>query len=108
MPKIYISDFFCTQCASRGIPIPRLKGREREPGHLKKLYCLRCKKEINHVECIPGTKYTHKDFIIEYEYDNFTEEGLRKKTYNQLRGDIKNGTAKKKKTILDERSRWCW
>ena len=34
------------QCREKGIPIARNKGQYKKPGHLKKLYCLNCKKEI--------------------------------------------------------------
>ena len=33
------SDFYCTECGRKGIPIIRIAGKEREAGHLKKLYC---------------------------------------------------------------------
>ena len=45
------SEFYCTCCGRKGIPIPRKKGSEREAGHLKKLYCIYCKEEVNHIEC---------------------------------------------------------
>ncbi len=37
-----VSDFYCTKCGRKGIPIARKQGQQREPGHLKKLYCLAC------------------------------------------------------------------
>ena len=83
-------EFYCVICGSRGIPIARRKGAEREPGHLKKLFCLHCGVETNHCECIPWSKYTHDDFLIEYEAGNFTKDGLRKIPYNQLKGVIHN------------------
>ena len=46
------SKFFCTQCGNEGIPIIRKKSHLRKKGHLKKLYCIYCKKEINHIEVI--------------------------------------------------------
>ena len=88
--KLSISDFYCTQCGRKGIPISRIKGREREAGHLKKLFCLTCQKETNHVECKPGTKYTYEDFLIEYKYNNFDKEGNRINTYEELKGAIGN------------------
>ena len=44
-------DFYCIQCGNRGIPIVRQRGHEHSKGHLKKLYCIYCKEEINHFEC---------------------------------------------------------
>ena len=36
--KVTTSEFYCTKCGSRGIPIARRAGKQREAGHLKKLY----------------------------------------------------------------------
>jgi hypothetical protein len=44
-------DFYCIQCGKRGIPVVRNKGQQRDKHHLKKLFCLTCQMEINHVEC---------------------------------------------------------
>ncbi len=45
-----ISTFKCTVCGKEGIPISRKQSNQREFGHLKKIYCIHCKKETNHVE----------------------------------------------------------
>ena len=45
-----ISTFKCTECGKEGIPISRKQNNQRESGHLKKIYCVHCKKETNHVE----------------------------------------------------------
>lgn len=82
------SDFYCTQCGSKGIPIQRRVGSAREAGHLKKLFCLKCHKETNHAECKPGSKYTYQDFLFEFNNHNFSGEGLRIHTYNELRSKI--------------------
>ena len=95
------SDFYCTQCGNRGIPVQRKKGQEREAGHLKKLYCLRCKETVNHVEVKSYTKYDYDDFKTEYEYGNFNEDGQRKRTYGQLKELIRNGGIKKEKSLDD-------
>ena len=42
--------------------LPRKKSKKRETKHLKKLYCLHCKKEINFVEC-NNTTYTYEDYL---------------------------------------------
>ena len=101
--NIIMSQFYCTQCGNEGTPVWRRKGAEREAGHLKKLFCLTCQKEQNHVECKPFTKYTYEDFITEFEYGNFTPEGQRKQTYGELRGLIHNGQIKKVKTLVNVR-----
>lgn len=98
------NEFYCTQCGRRGFSIPRKVGKEREAGHLKKIYCLNCHKEQNFVECKPFTKYDKEDFIIEYEYGNFNEKGQRIRTYGELRSLINNGKIEKKKTFSDDRN----
>lgn len=103
MGKFIIDEFYCTQCGRRGIPIARRKGAEREAGHLKKLFCLTCQKETNHAECKLFTKYSYEDFVIEFEYGNFSPEGQRIRTYGELRGLIHNGKIEKVKTLVDGR-----
>jgi len=73
-----ISEFYCTCCGKRTIPIYRRAGCEREKGHLKKLYCLNCRAEKNCVEVGANWNYTLEDFKAEFDSGNFTREGLRK------------------------------
>jgi hypothetical protein len=95
------SEFYCVQCGQKGIPIVRKQGKEREAGHLKKLYCLNCGVQTNHVEIKSFTKYSYEDFKTEYEYGNFTEEGIRKYKYGELKELIRNGKVKKIRTLDD-------
>ena len=99
--KILQSDFYCTQCGNKGLPVWRKKGQEREIGHLKILYCIHCNKETNHIEIRADQKYTYEDFKIEFEYGNFTETGERINTYNQLKELVKYGKLKRQKTLGD-------
>ena len=78
------SRFFCTQCGNEGIPIMRKKGQMREPGHLKKLYCMHCKKEVNHVEIREIGGYTEEDFRREFELGRFKNDGQRVKRKDLL------------------------
>jgi hypothetical protein len=86
-----MNDFYCTQCGEKGVNVWRKLGAEREAGHLKRLFCLRCQKETNHAECREGTKYAYIDFLVEFEYHNFDKDGNRKMTYGELKEAIKNG-----------------
>ena len=52
-----ISEFHCTLCGAKGMPIPRKQAKQKGSCHLKKLYCLNCKCETNHVE------------VREFDYD---------------------------------------
>lgn len=83
-------EFYCSQCGQKGIPIPRKKGSERESGHLKKIFCLNCQRETNHVECVPFTKYTYNDFLLEFNNGNFDKEGNRIKPYNEFKRIFNN------------------
>ena len=72
-----VSNFYCTSCGQKGMPIVRQKGKEREDGHLKKLYCIYCMKERNMVEVKEGGKYSYETFINEFGHGNFDKEGNR-------------------------------
>lgn len=85
-----ISEMYCTCCGKKGISIPRKNNKFRKSGHLKKLYCIYCGAEKNHVEIRPiYDDYTHKDFELEMEYNNFDSEGNRKEPYRIFRRNLK-------------------
>ena len=109
------NNFYCVKCGNKGIPIIRKKGQEREAGHLKKLYCLKCKDETNHVECKPFSHYDYPDFLYEFENGNFTEDGLRKMSYGEFKHLMESPKLEKqeednnaKKSICTHRSPWDW
>ena len=85
--NLTLSDFYCTRCGNKGIPIFRNSGQERPPGHLKKLFCLHCGEEVNMVEISPTGKYTLDDFLIEFNYGNFDEDGNRKERRRRPKKD---------------------
>lgn len=70
-------DFYCTCCGRKGIPISREKNKRRESGHLKKLFCIYCNREVNHAEVVENTKYNKETFLDEYRGGNFDVEGNR-------------------------------
>lgn len=49
--KSSIHDFYCTKCGNKGIPLYRPQNYNREKFHKKKLFCIYCGMEVNHVEC---------------------------------------------------------
>ena len=93
-----LSDFYCSQCGTKGLPVWRKGGAAREKGHLKKLFCLKCQKETNHIEC--NNNYTSEDFYFEFNNNNFDEDGKRRMTYKQLRSVMEN----EKETVSDGRN----
>ncbi len=85
-----VSDMYCTKCGGKGLPVPRKAGQYREPGHLKKLYCIHCGRVWNHVEVRPMySDYNYEDFKLELDFHNFDEEGNRKEPYRIFRGNLK-------------------
>ena len=98
---IRMNQFFCTKCGNRGFDIPRKENRQRPSGHLmklnkcnnwdlyqlemkiivlislKKLYCIHCHEDTNHVEVRDLGKYTYRDFLCEFNNGNFDSEGNR-------------------------------
>ena len=75
---IYGNEFYCCFCGKKGIPIVRKSSHSRPSGHLKKLFCLNCNKECNFCEIQPfAQNYTYEDFLLEFNYGNFNEEGTR-------------------------------
>ena len=83
------SDMYCTQCGKKNIPIRRNPGREREPGHLKKMWCMYCNKKVNMVEVKEyGSGYTKEDFFWEYDNGNFNEDGTRKLPFGLFRQEM--------------------
>ena len=43
--------FYCIKCGNRGLDIPRRVSHQYGKFHRKKLYCIYCKQEVNHIEC---------------------------------------------------------
>ena len=84
--------FNCTRCGNQGIPLSRRNSRGREAGHLKKLWCLNCKKEVNHVEWKEFSHYDYIDFCAEFMGDNFTNEGDRKVPFKKFKQNINKKT----------------
>ena len=84
------TEFYCTLCGSKGIPIARRGGAKREAGHLKKLFCLTCQTETNHAETQECTHYSHRDFEFEFKNGNFSADGLRILPYGEFRTKMHN------------------
>lgn len=89
--KTFNSNFYCTKCGNKGLPLIRMVSKARELGHLKKLYCYRCLEETNHVEIREmDSSYTVKDFNLEFRHGNFDKEGNRKLSFKLLKSSLKD------------------
>lgn len=53
---VRFSDFYCTECGSK-MRLPRID-RQREPGHIKTMWCYKCKEETDFIEV------RDRDFIL--------------------------------------------
>lgn len=73
-------EFYCVRCGNRGIPIARNEAAQREKGHLKKLYCIHCKEEVNHYEC--RNEQDVKKFKMKFERGDFKNDSIE----NNVRG----------------------
>lgn len=73
MNNVSQSRFFCTECGNENIMVFRTRGHRREAGHLKKLYCIHCKKEVNHAEVSYKNSYSYDDFLEEFECGRFVD-----------------------------------
>lgn len=85
--QMTMSKFYCCSCGKQVITLQRRNSRQREAGHLKKLFCFNCKKEWNCAEVREdyyNNSYTLEDFKIEFEGKNFDENGNRILPYRQF------------------------
>lgn len=102
MAKMTCSDMYCTQCGKKNIPVQRNAGREREPGHLKRMFCVFCGKEVNMVEVRDfGVGYTLEDFRFEYENNNFDINGLRLYSLTDLHRLVRDREKEREKNEKD-------
>ena len=62
----HTADFYCTKCGKKGMPLARRKSNVKEKGHMKKLWCLHCKEEVNHVEIRPFD-YNYEEIMEKYK-----------------------------------------
>ena len=75
-------DFYCLNCGKRNISMMRSRGRMREKGHRKVLYCPHCKENVNHYECFDEGDVW--DFKQRFEDGEFVEEAKESIKYLKL------------------------
>ena len=70
-------DFYCLKCGNKGIPLMRVRTRDREKFHRKKLYCIYCREEVNHMECRNQAEIDEfKDAFERGEFIDEAEESI--------------------------------
>ena len=73
MGKYYsVHDFYCLKCGNKGLPIQRGRNLQREKFHRKKLYCIHCKEEVNHIEC--RNELEVKKFLKNFKEGKYIDE----------------------------------
>lgn len=89
--KRIVHKFLCVNCSYNALPmfVSRDLKEQREAGHLKKMFCLSCGKEINHAEVTESGPYTVTEFHLEWAEGNFNEKGNRKKPWKQFINELK-------------------
>ena len=69
--------FYCINCGKKGIPLQRRTGHKHGKFHMKKLYCLYCKQEVNHIECSNAVEVKKfKENFLKGVYKNDAKESL--------------------------------
>ena len=72
MARLETHDFYCINCGRKGIPIARKVGQLHGEFHRKKLYCIFCKTEVNHIEV---RNQEEKEIFMEaYKNGEYKEE----------------------------------
>lgn len=65
-------NFYCINCGAKGVPILRAGNKLKQKHHRKKMYCLTCKHETNHVECRNAIEV--EEFMRSFENGEFLDE----------------------------------
>ena len=70
-------DFYCIKCGHKGIPLSRKQGHQHERFHRKKLFCIYCQQEVNHIECKNDEDvYEFKENFEKGVYENEVKDSL--------------------------------
>lgn len=78
-----IHDFYCLRCGNKGIPVFRKDSRRHEKFHRKKLFCMYCQMEINHIEI---TSLEEKlKFIEEFKNGVYKDEAEASANFCKMR-----------------------
>ena len=49
--EIVLHSFYCMKCGNKAMELFRKRGFQHERFHRKKLFCIYCQQEVNHIEC---------------------------------------------------------
>ena len=81
---IFDNEFYCLQCGQKGLPIIRNKGFLKEKFHRKKLYCIHCKIEVNHIEV--KNLEEREEFLTNFRKGAYIDEAEKSISYVRSTG----------------------
>lgn len=61
-------EFYCTKCGQKTMSLPRQISHKHKSFHLKKLYCIHCKEEINCVEI--KDEFEREEFLNKWRLEH--------------------------------------
>ena len=64
--------FYCIKCGKKGIPCMRKDSAKHSRFHRKKLFCIYCQTEINHIEC--NDQYDVEEFLENFSKGVYADE----------------------------------
>ena len=67
-----MSSFYCPRCGKKAMDLPRPRSLTRQAFHRKKLYCIYCKTEVNHIEI--KNHFDAEKFKEEFERGVYIDE----------------------------------
>lgn len=65
-------DFYCIHCGSKSIPLQRAGNKMKIKNHRKNMYCPRCKRTVNHIEC--RDQFEVEEFLEDYKNGVYEDE----------------------------------
>ena len=77
--KYETHDFYCLKCGNKGMPCRRKSGHQHKRFHRKKLYCIYCGQEVNHIEC--KNEIDVREFRLNFERGVYKDEAQESVSY---------------------------
>ena len=79
-------DFYCMKCGKKGIPVQRKINHKHGKHHRKKLWCMYCKQEVNHIECRNDQEV--QEFLENFAAGMYKEEVEESLNYIQKENEV--------------------
>ena len=72
-------EFYCLKCGKKGLPVLRKQGYQKEKFHRKKLYCIHCHEEVNHIEV--KNPIERQEFLTNFTKGDYQDEAKNSLAY---------------------------